>query len=131
VYAGIDTLRASWDAFNRRDFEAATAVWHPEVELRPAVQGLDVASLYRGREECRGFMEAIVENWESYTLEPEEIIDVPGGRVLVVERWRARGRDGIEIDFRLIDVYTVRDGLIERIDGFRDKTEALEAVGAQ
>jgi hypothetical protein len=40
-----------------------------------------------------------------------------------------RGRDGIEIDTELTDVYAFRDSLIVRVDGFRDKAKALEAVG--
>ena len=43
--------------------------------------------------------------------------------------WRVRGRDALQLDFELIDVYTFRDGLIVRIVGFRDRAEALDAVG--
>jgi SnoaL-like domain len=64
-------------------------------------------------------------------FEPEEIIEVPDGRVLAVERWRARGRQGIKFDFLLVDVYTFRDGLIVRIDGFRDRTAASKPWGCR
>ena len=41
-----------------------------------------------------------------------------------------RGRDGIEIDRELPRaIFTFRNGLIVRIDGFTDKAEALEAAG--
>ena len=40
-----------------------------------------------------------------------------------------RARDGIETGFQLTDIYTFRDGLIIRIDGFRERAEALEAAG--
>ena len=63
------------------------------------------------------------------TVEHEELIDRPGDRVLAVERWVFRGRDGIELELELPNLYTFRDGLIVRIDGFTDKAEALEAAG--
>ena len=42
-----------------------------------------------------------------------------------------RGRDGIEIDTEVNDLYAFRDGLIVRIDGFRDSADALEAAGLE
>jgi ketosteroid isomerase-like protein len=124
----IESLRALIDAFNRRDFEAAVQYAHPEVELRPGLTELDVSPRYRGREELRHFFETISEAWESYVVTPEEILTAPGDRVLAVERWRAVGRGGLEFDLELCDLFTFRDGLIVRIDGFRDKAEALEAA---
>jgi ketosteroid isomerase-like protein len=125
----VETLRAMMAAFNRRDFEDSVRYVDPEVELHPGITELDVNGRYRGRDEFRRFAETITDAWETYVVEPEEIIEVPDGRVLAVERWRARGRQGIKFDFLLVDVYTFRDGLIVRIDGFRDREAAFEAVG--
>ena len=49
--------------------------------------------------------------------------------MLAIERWHARGRQGIAFDFEITDVYEFRDGLIVRVKGFRDRADALEAVG--
>jgi hypothetical protein len=46
-----------------------------------------------------------------------------------MERWYTRGRSGIRVDFDVADVYAFHEGLILRIDSFRDKAHALEAVG--
>ena len=51
------------------------------------------------------------------------------GRILSVDLWRFRGREGIEIDRELPTLYAFRDGLIVRIDGFTDQAEAFEAAG--
>ena len=40
-----------------------------------------------------------------------------------------RGRDGIELELELPNLYTFRDGLVVRIDGFTDRAEALRAAG--
>jgi ketosteroid isomerase-like protein len=124
-----ESLRALFNAYNRRDFESAVQFAHPEVELRPGLTELDVSPRYRGREELRQFFETITEAWESYVVTPEEILAAPGDRVLAVERWRAVGRGGLKFELELIDLFTFRDGLIVRIDGFRDRTKALEAAG--
>jgi len=39
------------------------------------------------------------------------------------------GHDGIEIERELPTLYTFRDGLIVRVDGFTDRAEALKAAG--
>ena len=125
----IDTLKAVFEAFNRRDFDDALRYADPHVELHPALTELDVRSSYVGRTEFKQFFETITDAWETYVVQLEEAIEAADDRVVVLERWHARGRQGIEFDFQLTDVYTFRDGLITRVDGFRERSEALEAVG--
>jgi ketosteroid isomerase-like protein len=125
----VEALRRAYEAFNRRDFDGVVEILHPEVELSPALVGPGVPSHCRGREEAKAYFETISDVWETQTIEPKELIVAPDGRVLVVENWRSRGRDGIEIDTVMTDVYEFRDGLCLRIEGFRVKSEALEAAG--
>ena len=63
------------------------------------------------------------------TAEPLEMLEVAGERILVIDRWRFLGRDGIEIADELANSFTFRDGLISRIEGFTDRPEALAALG--
>lgn len=63
------------------------------------------------------------------TVEPKETFEAPDSRILAVDRWLFRGREGIEIEEELPTAYTFRNGLIVRVDGFTDKSEALKAVG--
>jgi ketosteroid isomerase-like protein len=125
----VESLRAVYDAFNRRDFEDLVQHMHPEVEAYPGVVGFDVKRRYHGRAGIREFFETILETFDEYTVEPEEIVEVSDERVLAVEHWRVRGRGGVEVDTQIIDLWKFRDGLIVRVDGFRDKAEALEAAG--
>jgi ketosteroid isomerase-like protein len=92
-------------------------VWNP-VEESPA-EGHDAvrASTARWKGE-----------WDEYELIPEEFADM-GDRVVVTVRFRARGRgSGVEVDARLYDVFTLRDGKIVRMDQFAERSEALEAA---
>jgi ketosteroid isomerase-like protein len=125
----VATLRALADAFSRLDVGAAIQGCTEDVELRPAVEGIGVDAFYQGRDGLMVFWEQISEAWEEVTVELRETIEAPRERVAPVERWRVRGRDDLELDLELIDVYTFRDGLIARIDGFRNRAEALAAVG--
>ena len=125
----LDSLRCLVDAFARRDFDRAVLGFAEDVELRPAVEGIDVDTLVRGRVELRGFWEQISEAWETITFELTNVREAPGERVVAFERWHVSGRDGLELDFEIITVYTFRGALIVRIDGFRDQAEALEAAG--
>jgi ketosteroid isomerase-like protein len=125
----VHSLRRLLAAFGRRDFDRAVLGAAEDVELRPAVEGIDVDTLVRGRVELRGFFEQITETWETVTIEPKEVLEAPGERLVAFERWHLTGRDGLGLDLEIFTVYTFRDGLVARIDGFRDKAEALEAVG--
>ena len=93
-------------------------VWNPVEES--STQGLEAvrASTERWRSE-----------WDAYELIPEEFIDM-GDRVVATVRFRARGRgSGVEVDARLYDVFTLRDGKIVRMDQFTEQSEAIEAAG--
>lgn len=129
----LEVVRRLYEAFNRRDYEKAAQYLHPEGEIYPALQGPDMPGGSRGhfigRQELREFLAGLGEVWESVTIEPADMIEAPDGRVLAVERWHVRGRDGIEVDTTIIDVYTIRGGLMTRVDGYVDKAEAFEAVG--
>jgi ketosteroid isomerase-like protein len=128
----VEVVRSLFEAVNRRDYASAVEYVHPEAEICPGIAGLDTAgpgsgSRLCGRDELRQYLED--DTWETATVELEEVTETLDGRVVAVERWHMRGRDGIEIDANCTDVYSFREGLIVRGDGFRDKAKALEAVG--
>ena len=50
--------------------------------------------------------------------------------MLVVTRLKGHGQSSkIGIDYRFPYVLTFRDGIVIRVDRYRDRAEALEAVG--
>ena len=127
-----EKVGAFYEAMDRSDFDDAVDYLHPEVEVQPAFGGvMDIGRRYRGRGEARQLLETLTEGIERIEarVEPKEVIEVGADRLVRVERWHPRGRQGIETEFVITQVYTFRDGLILRSDGFRDKAEALEAAG--
>jgi ketosteroid isomerase-like protein len=125
----VETIQRVYDAFNRHDLDHAAQQLHPDCELYPALVGPGQRSQYLGRDAAREFFELISDVWETMAVEAKRIIELPEGRILAVENWHIRGRDGIEIDTELTDLYAFRDGLIIRVDGFRDRAKAFEATG--
>jgi ketosteroid isomerase-like protein len=129
----VKIVRSLYDAINRRDFTNAVKHLHPEVEVSIGVvvdpEQPAGNSRLRGHNEVRRFLEDLAETWEAQWVEEREIVEVSTDRVVVLERWYTRGRSGIRVDFDVVDVYALRDGLILRVDGFRNSAEALEAVG--
>ncbi len=122
----VEILRLVYEA--DLDSQDVLQYLDPGVELYPGIDAPDQHMRYVGREGWSEFIAGATEAWESVTIEPEEIIET-GDRILSIDRWVFRGRDGIEIDRELPTIFTFRNGLIVRIDGFTDKAQALEAAG--
>ena len=126
----VEKLRAAYEAFSRGDFDGFLRYVDPDVVLNPGVTAPDAQAQYLGRQALREFFVTIAAGpWEAVIVEPQEMIETEDGRVLCVERWRFQGRDGLELERKLSSLFTFREGLIVRIDGFTDRAEALEAVG--
>jgi ketosteroid isomerase-like protein len=130
-----DSIRRLYEAFNRGAFDEAVGFLHPEGEVHPAMEPVETVEgsrgPFRGRDELRTFFELLEQSWESVTVEIEEIVPGRDGRLLVMENWRVRGPQGVEVDTKMTDVFAFRDGLVVRCDGFRDKRDALEAFGPE
>jgi len=122
----IARLRRVYDAFNRRDFDAAIEIAHPEIEfIRPMGQ-----PPLRGAGALRAWMQP--EAFEEQRLEALEF-KVNGDRILVRQRSTARGAgSGIDVDVDFWAVWTLNDdGLATRLRFYLDhqKADALEAAG--
>jgi ketosteroid isomerase-like protein len=101
----VRTLRATFDAFNRGDFDAAIGFMHPDIEfIRAGVQ-----PPLRGAEQVRAWMEPSA--FEYQVVEPIDIT-VAGNKVLVLTNTKARGASsGIEVQIDAWNVFTVDDDL--------------------
>ena len=129
----VEVIRRLFEAYSRGDVESAVQNLHPEVEVHPALEPVERVGrsrgAWRGREQVTEFFNDLDDTWEQVTVEVEDTVKAGGDRVVATEKWRVRGRNGIEVDTRLFEIYTFRDGLISRVDGFTDKADALEAAG--
>lgn len=110
--------------FLAADLDEAMAYTDPDIVWNPVEE-----SSARGYEAVRASSLRWKGEWDDYELVPERFDEI-GDSVIATVHVRGRGRrSGIEIDARLYDVYTLRDGKIVRMDQFTEKSEAIEAVG--
>ena len=120
----VEVVREVWNAYSRADFDRIGEFSDPHVVMITVEDG----PLY-GFAAVRENYERWKEAWEGFETTAEEVIG-NGDRVFVMGRFRGRGRaSGVEVESRLYEVYTMRNGKILRVDEFSDRAEALEAVG--
>jgi ketosteroid isomerase-like protein len=85
---------------------------------------------YRGREGVVEYMRTWSEDFESWSLEVERLIDAPDDRVVALVHQRAIGKgSGAPVEMRLAAVYDLEGGRVIRIQNFINPADALEAAG--
>jgi ketosteroid isomerase-like protein len=132
----VEIVRQAIDVFNafmrgELSRETVTKFTDPQFEFH----------WHEGRElpdspqEFRG-VPAMIELWEQWrrvlalTWEPLEFIEASDDRVLTVTRQSGRGREsGVPTEIELNQLWTIRDGVLHRLELFRHRADALEAAG--
>jgi ketosteroid isomerase-like protein len=117
-----------FDAYSRRDFDAALALMDPEVEAHNPPE-VPEAAIHRGREAVRRDWEQTLELFDDFSVELEEYFDA-GDDLLVYLLYRGRSRGSrAEVVAPMAHVWTFRDGKVIRFRQFLDRAEARAAVG--
>jgi ketosteroid isomerase-like protein len=123
-----EILRQVHEAWNRGDFAGVIRHFDREVDFRPGLLPPGEESHYRGHDGVKEWIRAANDVWVRVTVEAQERREIANG-LLAIDRWRFEGRDGIEVVEELPTAITFRDGLIVRVEGFTDRTEAFRTVG--
>jgi ketosteroid isomerase-like protein len=125
----VEVVRRAWEAYHRRDNEAALALYDPTIEIDPSEQtGID-AGVYRGLEGVQDFFRNWLSSFGDLRTEVEEWIGA-GDQVIAMVRTYGRGkRSGVPVDTVQAHLWTVLNGKLKRLQIFATKAEALEAVG--
>ena len=107
-----ELLRKAYDAFNQRNLDAALALMAPEVDWPNGMEGGRV----HGRE---GVREYWTRQWAMIDphVDPVEMAPDEQGRIVVDVHQVVRELSGkLLMDQMVQHIYTIRDGLIERMD---------------
>jgi ketosteroid isomerase-like protein len=122
----VELLRAGYSA--AEPFTTFAGRIAPDVEFdltavypdRPVLRGTDAVRRFIDDGPWGGTLQ----------FEPERFIDVDDQRVLVFVRVTATGQEsGAAAEARAAHEFTIRDGMLVRFKAYRDRSEALEAVG--
>jgi ketosteroid isomerase-like protein len=126
----VEMVRRSMEAFSRGDLDAFLAAVDPDTEWRTAADEPNPQT-YRGHDGMRRFAAEISEAWDGRfddVMEFDDFIDLEDWLVVP---WtaRLRGRSsGVEVEVNETYAVRVEGGRIVRIDEFRTKQEAIDAV---
>jgi uncharacterized protein len=126
----VEKVLRAYDAWNRRDFNAALEEVDPEIEWTMVgttrFPGTDAS--YHGHAGVREFWGIFIEPWEEFKIEVEET-RTTGDLVVAFVQFHAKAREGLELDTPFVHLFTVRDGKLTRFQSFDARAEALEAAG--
>jgi ketosteroid isomerase-like protein len=124
----VEVVRRLLETCNRRAFDAMLETGDPAIEIVTLMSGT-----YRGHVGWRRLVEEMAQEVVGFQFVPEDLIDVGQDRVVAVTRWVGTGRTSrlAVPDTTIGIVYTLRDGVVVRQESFRNKADALKAVGLE
>ncbi len=125
----LEIIRRGYAALAEQGVEGVIAFTHPEFETTTPSSLASEPDTYRGHEGVRRYWGSFGDAMDELYFEGLEFMAV-GEKVVVETKLHARGRTtGIETAQRAFLVWTLRDGLVTRLDTFPEREQALEAAG--
>jgi ketosteroid isomerase-like protein len=126
VEAFEDTIQTRWRT--GAGIDAVLAYLDPDVEVIEA-PSLPYSGVFEGHDGFRELSSRMAELWEFAPGKTFDYIDDGTGRVMVLTLGRAIAKEtGREVEWRLAELFTVRDGLIVEIRPFYWDTAAIVAA---
>jgi ketosteroid isomerase-like protein len=131
----VEIVRRAFEAVNRWGVHPGgepnpeiPPLLHPEVEFH-TYASVPEPGVYRGRDAVIEYNERVFGRFESFRIELEELLSA-GDSVVVVSRQHTVPRGSQrEIVQKVVEVWTIRYGLLAIRKPFSTRAEALEAVG--
>jgi ketosteroid isomerase-like protein len=126
----VEIVRLATQAHRLHDNETALSLYDPEVEMQiPDFDG--TVQFYRGVDGIQAWYRDLLEAVTDFTTTVDEFID-GGSEVIAVLRQSGQGRrSGAPFERRETHVWSVREGKLWRLRTYRDRAEALRAVGLE
>jgi ketosteroid isomerase-like protein len=124
----LESVRRGFAAINRGDTTAVLADMDEAIEWYPTDDFVDIGP-FRGHDGIRELMNLVLNAFDDYSLEPEELIQGPEAVIAPVQQ-TARGKgSGAPVSVRYILVFIFRDGKVVRVESYYDRRRALQAAG--
>jgi ketosteroid isomerase-like protein len=127
------SVQIALEAYNRRDLEAASIAFHPDLEYYPYREFVEAAlaePCYHGPSGYRTYIGTTTEVWgDGVRLEPTELIDLGDRLVLLADMPMRAEASGVPLSQKYATVATLKDGRVIRQRDFLNQAEALASVG--
>jgi ketosteroid isomerase-like protein len=125
----VEIVHAAFDAWNRRDFDAAVSALHDDAELHFIGGFADLMGTeFKGRE-------GILRFWREWLGSVGGQVEIEstreaGDRIVVIATIVGAGEaSGTPAKLRFGQVWSFRDARVSRVDGYYEPSAALEAAG--
>jgi ketosteroid isomerase-like protein len=128
ISPAVELVQRALAALNSGDIEQLVAICDRNFELDMSDRVFN-PSTYRGHEGIRQFHAEVLEVWEQYAWEPEQVVE-NGDHVVALLRTSGKGRgSGLEVERQTAMIWTVRGDKALSLRFYRDQHRALEAAG--
>ena len=108
----VETLRGSYDAFNRGDIEGVLATVDENVEWTEPGGGKAPSGTFNGPDEVRDkVFSAVPEHFDEFAATAESFDD-QGDTVVVTGRFTGKNKNGNELDSAFTHTYVMKDGKV-------------------
>ena len=124
----VEVVRSVYERWSQGDFRGGLDVLDPLVLFVLPPEFPD-AGTYLGVERLAEYTRGLLEPWTRFTIEAEEIADAGDSVVAAVLQRGVGDGSGAATEFRYLQVWSFRAGKVIRLENFRERAEALGAVG--
>ena len=124
----VEVVRSVYERWSQGDFRGGLDVLDPLVLFVLPPEFPD-AGTYLGLERLAGYKRGLLEPWTRFTIEAEEIADAGDSVVAAVLQRGVGDGSGAATEFRYFQAWSFRGRKVIRLENFRERAEALEAVG--
>lgn len=126
MVAHADVVRRFYTCWNAEDLDGVLGAFDEDAEFRPILVPLLTNDVYRGHEDIARWFTELRERWAEFKVDVEQVMEVGDGVVSII-RLVATDHGGEQLDARIANLFTFRDGRIAVIEG-RDAGETLEEL---
>jgi ketosteroid isomerase-like protein len=126
--AHVDVLREIYREWAGGNFRAGPDLYDPHVVLVLGTEFPDSGE-YHGREGIERYTLQLLADWDRFTIQAEEFIPAGDSVVVAVHQQAVGSGSGVPVDMRYCQAWTFRGGAVIRLESFRERADALAAVG--
>ena len=125
----VEQLKQAYEAFGRGDLDAVAETFDEQVEWWTSEEVPNGGTI-KGRDAVIQSFAAIGDDWDEFTLEPEQFLDA-GDWVVVRGKARLKAKaSGQTIEERFAHVVEIRDGKTVRGEFHSDTAKEYKALNA-
>jgi ketosteroid isomerase-like protein len=124
----VETVKRIYEGWADGDFKTGASHYDDQVLFVLGPEFPDAGS-YLGTEALADYTRDLLKHWTRFTVEAERIVGT-GDSVLADILQRGVGESsGIETEIRYFQLWSFRGEKVIRIEGFRERADALDAAG--